>query len=294
MTQPAAQPLVPFTENVRAHYDLSNRFFFLFLDESKMYSCAYFKRDDMTLTEAQFAKLDLSLDKCDITPGMKVLDIGCGWGTSSRRAAEEYGANVTALTLSQNQYDYATQILERHPVASGSIDFRLQGWEEHEQPYDRIYSIAAFEAFRKERYAEFFGRCRRMLPADGKMLLHTIVWPDWDDLPTGRDRDEDHDAVLFYKFLHYEIFPGGQLVQPATIHRYVEGAGLTVTHEESLRLHYARTLDVWSAALERHKDEAVELKGQETYDKYMKYLTGCAHYFRTGHVDIMQFTLAPQ
>ena len=212
--------LKPFYENIQAHYDLSNDFFGLFLDPSMTYSCAYFERDDMTLEEAQWAKFDLALGKIDLHEGHQLLDIGCGWGASSRRAAEKFGANVIALTLSQAQHEYAAAKLKTEPLTRGSIDFRLQGWEEYNDgPVDRIVSIAAFEAFRMERYDAFFQKCRSLLPDDGRMLLHTIVWFPPSEMKR-RGIELTHEDVLFFKFVNKEIFVDGQLVPPQTVEQY--------------------------------------------------------------------------
>ena len=166
------ETLKPFYENVQAHYDLSDEFFALFLDPSRTYSCAYFRDEDMTLEQAQVAKVDLSLSKCDLQPGQKILDIGCGWGTAAISAAENYDVDAIGITLSENQHAYASS---RKVNSERKVEFRLQGWEEFSEPVDRIVSIGAFEHFRKERHAEFFQKCRELLPSDGTMLLHTIV-----------------------------------------------------------------------------------------------------------------------
>ncbi len=279
--------LRPFFEDVRAHYDLSNEFFFSFLDPSRVYSCAYFERDDMTLEEAQTAKLDLTLGKCDLRAGQCVLDIGCGWGAGVRRAAEQHGVHAIGLTLSRNQYDYATRRLAEQPVRAGSVEFRLQGWEQFDEPVDRIFSIGAFEHFRRERYAAFFARCRALLPPDGRMLLHTIVYPDWEE--KGLVVELEH--VLFTKFLAEEIFPGSNLCQDTEVLKRARAAGFEVTQVQSLQPHYARTLDMWAANLEAAREQAIAAKSREEYERYMRYLTGCAKYFRSGHIDVKQFTL---
>jgi cyclopropane-fatty-acyl-phospholipid synthase len=283
--------LRPFYEQVQAHYDLSNEFFALFLDPSMTYSCAYFQREDFTLGEAQLAKIDLSLSKCDLKPGMRLLDVGCGWSSTIRRAAEKYGVQAIGLTLSKNQFDYAAALLEKSPVGPGTVEVRLQGWEDFDEPVDRIVSIGAFEHFRRERYHDFFTRCRNILPADGRMMLHTILVRGFARLEELGIKVE-HEHVLFAKFLAKYIFPGGQLVDEATVRQHAQRAGFRVEGVQSLQPHYARTLDCWAANLQSRRDEAIALAGQEVYDRYMHYLTGCADLFRSGHTDVMQFTLA--
>ncbi len=275
----------PFYKQVQAHYDLNDDFFALFLDDSRTYSCAYFERPGMTLAEAQAAKIDLSLGKCEIQPGMKLLDIGCGWGAVSKRAAEHYGARVIGLTLSRNQREYASHLLR-----DLDVEIRLQGWEEFDEPVDRIVSIGAFEHFRRERYTAFFEKCHRVLPAGGKMMLHTIVMAEPSVLRE-RGIEITHENVQFAKFIGREIFPGGQLCAPSVIIDHAKNAGFDVTRTQSLQLHYARTLDCWAAALESHRDRAIELTSKSVYDTYMKYLTGCAAHFRSGHIDVVQFSL---
>lgn len=284
--------LKPFYEKVQAIYDddHSTDFLKLFLDPTMLYSCAYFERDDMTLEEAQIAKLDLALDKCNLRPGQRLLEVGSGWGAGTIRAAEKYKANVIALTLSKSQQAYVEEKIRQLPPGSGAAEIRLQGWEEFHDAVDRIISIAAFEHFRLERHAAFFERCRQLLPADGYMLLHTIVWYSIQTLDRmGLPVEEE--AVYFAKFIKEEVFPGGQLAEPDAICRLAERAGFTVTRRHSLRMHYARTLDIWAANLQANKDEAIAMTSQAVYDRYMRYLTGCAKYFRSGHIDVFQFSL---
>lgn len=289
------QQLQPFFTDVQAIYDEDHTtdFLRLFLDPTLLYSCAYFEREDMTLEEAQYAKLDLSLGKCDLHPGQSLLEIGCGWGAATVRAAEKFKVNVTALTLSKTQKAYVEQLASRLPAGSGSVEVRLQGWEQHNTPADRIVSIAAFEHFRRERHAAFFQRCRQLLPDDGRMMLHTIVIYSPQTLEE-RGIPLTHENVLFAKFIGKEIFPGGQLTSPTDIQQIAEAAGFDVLRAHSLGQHYARTCDIWADNLRARRDEAIKLKSQEDYDRYMRYLTGCADHFRSGHIDLFQFTLAPR
>ncbi|MFI9509766.1 cyclopropane mycolic acid synthase family methyltransferase [Nocardia sp. NPDC052566] len=280
--------LQPFYRDVQSHYDVSDDFYRLFLDPSMTYSCAYFERDDLTLEQAQLAKIDLALGKLDLQPGMRLLDIGCGWGATMVRAAQRYGAQVLGLTLSRNQYEHVAAAIDRLGLTGAEV--RLQGWEEFEGRVDRVVSIGAFEHFRRDRYSEFFDRCYRILPQDGRMLLHTIIGHTLNDLrrmniPVTRD------AALFHIFMKREIFPGGQLPQPAEVTRSAGRAGFGTERMQALRPHYARTLDLWAQALAEHRAEAVRLTSTQVYERYIKYLTGCASYFRSGHLDVVQFTL---
>ncbi|MXO40724.1 methyltransferase domain-containing protein, partial [Mycobacterium kansasii] len=139
---------------VQAHYDLSDEFFRLFLDPTQTYSCAYFERDDMTLEEAQIAKIDLALGKLGLQPGMTLLDVGCGWGATMRRAIEKYDVNVIGLTLSKNQAAHVQKSFDELDTPR-TRTVLLKGWEQFDEPVDRIVSIGAFEHFGHDRYDDF-------------------------------------------------------------------------------------------------------------------------------------------
>lgn len=281
--------LKPHFDDVQAHYDLSDDFFALFLDPSRTYSCAYFERDDMTLEEAQLAKIDLALGKLGLKPGMTLLDVGCGWGATMMRALERYDVNVVGLTLSRNQAAHVQQLFDESDSLRGKRVL-LAGWEEFDEPVDRIVSIGAFEHFGPDRYDDFFRFAHRLLPDDGVMLLHTI---------TGMNPRYAHERGIpltfelakFIKFILTEIFPGGRLPTIEMVEEHAERAAFTLTRRQSLQLHYARTLDIWASNLEAHRDEAIRTQSQEVYDRYMRYLTGCANLFRKGYTDVNQFTL---
>src|SRR5579875_1635666 len=166
--------LKPNVEHIKSHYDLSNDFFKLWLDPTMTYSCAYFERDDMTLEEAQRAKVDLSLGKLDLKPGMTLLDIGCGWGSTMRRAVEKYDVNVIGLTLSKNQHARTTQVLNDIDT-DRSRTVLLRGWEDFSDPVDRIVSIEAFEHFGFENYDRFFKNTFNIMPDDGRMTVQSSV-----------------------------------------------------------------------------------------------------------------------
>ncbi|KLO28248.1 SAM-dependent methyltransferase [Mycolicibacter heraklionensis] len=280
--------LRPHFEDVQSHYDLSDEFYRLFLDPTQTYSCAYFERDDMSLEEAQLAKIDLALGKLGLQPGMTLLDVGCGWGATMRRAMQRYDVNVIGLTLSKNQAVHVAAAFDAmDSPRSGRV--LLQGWEEFDEPVDRIVSIGAFEHFGYDRYDDFFEFAYRALPADGVMLLHTIVAASNEEFQD-RGLKLTMRLLRFVKFIMEEIFPGGRLPQVAQVRQHATGAGFRITRTQPLRLHYARTLDSWAAALAAHRDEAIAIQSAEVYERYMKYLTGCAELFRNGNTDVCQFT----
>ncbi|ORW00900.1 SAM-dependent methyltransferase [Mycobacterium kyorinense] len=188
-----------------------------------------------------------------------------------------------------NQYEYSKAKLAKIPTKR-NVEVRLQGWEEFYEPADRIVSIGAFKAFKKERYTAFFERAFDILPDDGRMRLHTIM-----TLPVqthaGNGVKLTMSDVRLFKFIGTEIFPGGQLPSKEDVVEYSEAAGFTVERMQFLQPHYARTLDMWAANLEANRDQAVALQSEEVYDRYMRYLTGCAGLFRKGITNVGQFTL---
>jgi cyclopropane-fatty-acyl-phospholipid synthase len=281
--------LAPYFDDVQAHYDLSDDFFRLFLDPTKTYSCAYFARDDMTLEEAQIAKIDLTLSKLRLQPGMTLLDVGCGWGATMKRAVERYDVNVVGLTLSHNQAAHVQKMFDEMDTPR-STRVLLAGWEQFDEPVDRIVSIGAFEHFGLERYSRFFTMAYQALPADGVMLLHTIVRPTFKNMRR-HGLALTRELIHFSQFILAEIFPGGWLPTVPMVEEHAAKVGFTVARIESLQVHYALTLDMWAAALRANKEQAIALQMREAYDRYMKYLTGCATLFRDGYTDVNQFTL---
>ncbi|MDT5095538.1 MAG: cyclopropane-fatty-acyl-phospholipid synthase [Mycobacterium sp.] len=279
----------PHFEEIQAHYDLSDDFFGVFQDPSRTYSCAFFEREDMTLEQAQMAKIDLALGKLDLQPGMTLLDVGCGWGSVMKRAVENYGVNVIGLTLSKNQCVYCQHLLDDIDTDLSRRVY-LRGWEQFDEPVDRIVSIEAFEAFPKDRYAAFFDTCHRMLPSGGRMVLQTILghplkrWPEMGIPIVMSD-------LKFMRFIAKEIFPGGAVPCDEDIVEYSGAAGFSVDDTQLLDEHYVRTLDTWAANLEARRDEAIAATSAEVYERYMRYLTGCSDFFNRGISELGQFTL---
>ena len=276
-------------DNVQAHYDLSNEFFALFVDPTRTYSCAYFPREGMTLHEAQLAKLDLSLDKLGLQPGMTLLDVGCGWGSVMKRAVERYDVNVVGLTLSKNQHAYCKQVLDGID-SNRSRRVLLRDWAEFDEPVDRIVVIEALEHFGFHRYDDFFKFAYSAMPDDGVMMLHSITGLHVKQVME-RGLPLTMEMAKFMRFIVTDIFPGGRLPTVETVEEHSAKAGFRVTRRQSLQLDFAKTLDFWADALEARRDEAIAIQSEEVYEMYMKYLTGCAKVFRTGYVDCNQFTL---
>ena len=282
----------PFFEYVRAHYDIPPAFFALFLDPTMTYSCAYFEHEGQSLEDAQIAKIDMGLEKAGVKAGGRHLEVGFGWGFTMRRAAEKYGAKVIGLTLAEAQNNHVLQHLQQQPLTNGSIETRVNGWEQFDEPVDSIISLEVFEHFRHERYQAFFDRMHKILDESGRMLIQTNCHYNWHTLQK-RGIEVTHDDVLFAKFIGKVIFPGGQLCEPDEVVAHIRKAGFQEPETLSMAEHYIPTLDAWAEALQAHQDEAIELTSKETYDNFMLYLTGCSERFKSGHIDVYQFTCLP-
>jgi cyclopropane-fatty-acyl-phospholipid synthase len=204
-------------------------------------------------------------------------------------AVQKYDVNVIGIMLSRNQCEYSRKRLAGISSAR-SVEVRLQGWEEFDEPVDRIVSIGAFEPFKKARHAAFFDMAHRVLPDYGRMLLHTIL---------GYPRNYFHEQGIpvtisdlkFMQFIGKEIFPGGELPCERDVVEFSRGAPFSVKRIQLLRPHYARTLDMWAAKLVARRDDAIAITSLEVYDRYLHYLTGCADFFRRGICNVGQFTL---
>ncbi len=187
----------------------------------------------MTLEEAQLAKIDLSLGKLGLRPGMTLLDVGCGWGATMRRAVEKYDVNVVGLTLSKNQAAHVQKSFDEMDNPR-SKQVLLAGWEEFDEPVDRIVSIGAFEHFGHERYGDFFKMAYHVLPGDGVMLLHTIT-----DLTKQEVIDRglpiSIDLLRFIIFIQREIFPSGRLPKIQMVEEHSSQLNFRLTRRQSLQ-----------------------------------------------------------
>ncbi|MEZ0050779.1 cyclopropane-fatty-acyl-phospholipid synthase [Mycobacterium sp. MAA66] len=282
--------LEPKYDELQSIYDISNEFFELFLGPTMGYTCGFYEHADSTCDEGQIAKFDLALGKLGLEPGMTLLDVGCGWGGAMQRAMEKFDVNVIGLTLSEQQRNYAVERLAKADSKRTS-EVRLQGWEEFDGKVDRIVSIGAFEHFGRDRYPAFFQRSYDALPADGRMLLHTITTISGSDDAQSRGIPLTMDLAKFVLFIMKEIFPGGQLPSAWMPRAYAAEAGFKVTRVDEIGPHYVRTLQDWAAALQARKQEAIAAQSPEVYDRYDKYLNGCVKLFDEGYTSVHQYTL---
>lgn len=279
-------------KDARSTYDVdhSPEFIKLFLDRNLVYTSAYFERKEWSLEEAQLAKIDMALRKCDLEPGQTLLEVGCGCGALAKRAAEKFKVNVIALNPSIEQAEVARQMASQLPPGSGAVEVHSHGWEEWNKPVDRIVSVGALEHINPKNYEPFFERCQSLLPTGGTMLLHCIVNYDLTTMQS-RGIKFTHDDLLFTKFLDRVIFPGCGLKEPEFIARKAADAGLECEQMHLFGPYYARTLEIWAANLEAKREEAIAMRDEATYDRYMKYFNGCADFFRRGIVNVCQFQL---
>ena len=266
--------------NIQHHYDVSNAFYRLWLDERMVYSCAYFRAESDSLDQAQVQKLDHVCRKLLLKPGEEFLDIGCGWGALILRAAQCYGVNATGITLSQNQYDHVKARIAELGLGD-RVRVQLLDYLHlpEDRQYDKIASIGMFEHVGIRNYPRYFGKIRRILKPGGLVLNHGIThnWLGADSLGSG-----------IGDFIEEYVFPGGQL---AHVSRVIEGMaadGLELIDAEPLREHYARTLWHWVERLEKNAESARREVAEEKFRVWRIYLAGSAHAFDRGWLSIFQ------
>lgn len=253
--------------NVAHHYDLSGQLYDLFLDVDRQYSCAYFTDAKNSLEQAQLDKKAHIVAKLAIEPGMKVLDIGCGWGGMALYIHMMTGADVTGITLSEEQLKVARARAAEAGV-SDHVRFELIDYRDVPGKFDRIVSVGMFEHVGPPMYRAFFTKCRDLLTQDGVMLLHTIG-------RAGRPGVTDAFTTKY-------IFPGGYIPALSEIARGYEGLRYYCTDVEVLRLHYALTLEHWYRRAVAEKDAIVDLYDERFFRMWTFYLAGSATAFRNG------------
>lgn len=257
------------------HYDVGNDFYRLVLGPSMTYSCARFRQPDDTLEAAQESKHDLVCAKLGLEPGMRLLDVGCGWGAMARRAASRYGATVVGITLSAQQQAWAREANARAGLAD-RVDIRLQDYRDLQaESFDAISSIGMFEHVGRSRLQEYFGRLYSLLRPGGRLLNHAISTPEGSHY--GRR-----------SFLLRYVFPDGELQDVGTTILAMEQAGFEARDVECLREHYALTLRRWVANLERRWDEAVGLVGANRARVWRLYMSGSVSSFEKADIAVHQ------
>ena len=264
-------------ESVRHHYDVSNRFYELVLGPAMTYSCAVFDPPEASLAEAQAAKHELICRKLGLRPGMRLLDVGCGWGSMARHAASHHGVEVVGVTISPAQLEWGRAAVEADGLGD-RIDLRLQDYREvADGPFDAIASVGMFEHVGAERMQVYFGRLYELLAPGGRLLNHAISRPAGQ--PPGLDADS---------FIGRYVFPDGELIEVGTVVTAMQGAGFEARHSESLREHYARTLRHWVANLEQHWDEAQAEVGPNRNRIWHLYMAGSSAGFEADRIQIHQ------
>ncbi|HFB54778.1 MAG TPA: class I SAM-dependent methyltransferase [Hellea balneolensis] len=244
-------------KNVEHHYDLSNEFYALFLDDDMQYSCAYYERPDMSLEDAQLAKKRHIAAKMDLKPGQKILDIGCGWGGMALYLAENFDVHVTGVTLSNEQHALGNERIKQRGL-EGKVDILLQDYRELDGPFDRIVSVGMFEHVGVPHYLEFFNKVSDLLADDGSMLLHSI----------GRRGGPGSTARWIRKY----IFPGGYSPAISETMAEIEKSGMWVTDIEILRLHYAETCLEWDKRFQANRDKIATMMDERFCRMFEFYL----------------------
>lgn len=263
---------------IRYHYDVSNAFYQLWLDENMVYSCAYFEDGDEDLGTAQLKKIDHILTKIQVQPGQRLLDIGCGWGALVLRAAGKFGAQCVGVTLSQNQFDLATERVKAAGL-SERIEIRLQDYRDIAGQFDRVTSVGMFEHVGRKNLPIYFEKIRELLVDDGIAMNHGI---------TSTDYNSGETALGGGEFIDRYVFPSGELPHISLVLESMQRGGLEAVDVESLRRHYARTLNIWADNFEARADEARQLVDDEKFRIWRVYLAGCAYAFEHDDVSLYQ------
>ncbi|MCP4997456.1 MAG: class I SAM-dependent methyltransferase [Hyphomicrobiales bacterium] len=264
--------------NVKHHYDLSGELYDLFLDPDRQYSCAYYENPSMELEQAQMAKKRHIASKLLMNrEGLRVLDIGSGWGGMGLHLARQFNAKVTGVTLSDEQFAGSNQ-RAREDGFAGQVDFKLLDYRKLDQTFDRIVSVGMFEHVGARHYKTYFNKCANLLDRDGVMLLHTI---GQSESPTPTN-----------PFIKKHIFPGGYIPSLSDVVPAIERSGLIVTDIEVLRIHYAETLKAWRKSFLENWDKAKELYDERFCRMWDIYLASSEVAFRWQDLVVFQIQLA--
>ena len=259
------------------HYDVSNTFYEWVLGPSMAYTCAVYPHAEATLEEAQYNKFDLVCRKLALQPGMRLLDVGCGWGGMAMHAAEHYGVEVVAVTLSRQQAEWGRKTAAERGLTE-KVDIRHSDYRDvRETGFDAVSSIGLTEHIGIAQLTSYARFLAGKLVPQGRLLNHCITRPD------------DHSKPISKRgFIGRYVFPDGELPGVARVIRELQGAGLEVQHEENLRVHYAKTLTGWCDNLDAHWEEAVEEVGLGTARVWALYLAGSRLGFERDEIELHQ------
>jgi cyclopropane-fatty-acyl-phospholipid synthase len=274
------------------HYDVGNEFYELWLDKRMVYSCAYFHRDDDSLDDAQAAKLDLVCRKLRLERGERFLDVGCGWGALVMHAAANYGVDAVGITLSERQAEFATRRI-RAAGLSGSCRIELRDYRDAPAigPFDKAASVGMVEHVGVDHLRDYFASAFAALAPGGLFLNHGIV-----SVKAGRPMSW-RQAVLRRlwradRFIDQYVFPDGKLGPFHAVIEAAEAVGFETRDVESLREHYARTLDEWVSRLERNRTRALAIVGEQAFRVWRLYMTAAERGFANGDLNVLQTLLS--
>ncbi|NDU76544.1 methyltransferase domain-containing protein [Actinomadura sp. DSM 109109] len=259
------------------HYDVSNTFYEWVLGPSMAYTCACYPHEGATLEEAQFHKHDLVAKKIGLKPGMRLLDVGCGWGGMVMHAAKEYGVKALGVTLSKQQAEWAQKAIADRGLSDLAEVRHMDYRDVTETGFDAVSSIGLTEHIGKQNLPSYFSFLHGKLKKGGRMLNHTITRPD----NTSPSRKENG-------FINRYVFPDGELEGPGYVQSQMNDAGFEIRHQENLREHYARTLTGWCENLDAHWDEAVAEVGEGTARVWRVYMAGCVLGFNQNWIQLHQ------
>jgi cyclopropane-fatty-acyl-phospholipid synthase len=276
---------------IQYHYDVSNDFYRLWLDSRMVYTCAYFNRPDDDLDTAQVAKLDHICRKLRLEPGMRFLDVGCGWGALIMHAVQNYGVDAVGITLSEAQATLARQNIAAAGLSDRCrVEIRDYRDLEGKPEFDRVASVGMMEHVREDLQPGYFDAVFRVLKPGGLFMNHTIVSVSRTRPNTLADRAK---ARLWRRdaFISKYVFPEGKLVPVSHVIASAERVGFELRDVESLREHYAMTLRHWIRGLEKHSAEAIRIAGDRTYRVWRMYMSSGAHGFAIGRLNLIQALL---
>ena len=268
-------------KNISFHYDLGNSFYAKWLDGSMTYSAAIYEDDQTNLLDAQHAKYRRLAELVDIRPGDRVLEIGCGWGGFAEYVGQHYDAHVTAITISQEQYEFACERVARAGLED-RVAITLMDYRDLDQTYDKIVSIEMFEAVGEAYWPVYFETLSKCLSKGGRAALQVITIDD------GIFESYRHDG----DFIQHYIFPGGMLPSMEVLQQPINNAGLKLVDAEGFGLHYARTLKEWRERFVQAWPEIVDHGFDSRFRRMWElYLAYCEGGFRGGSIDVKQMLL---